>query len=456
MGMSAPDANAIRACLPASVDRLVVAYSGGVDSTVLLHLAAESGLPVVAVHVHHGLQSAADDWVAHCQWFCDQRQIPLTIKKVDVKNTGNGLEAAAREARYSTLAEAMTPGACLLTGHHADDQAETLLLRMLRGTGPDGMTGIEACRSFGEGWLARPLLPFTRFQIEALANDAGLRWVEDPSNAHCSQDRNYLRQTIMPALRQRWPQATNTLGRLADLAGEQRVVLNALLQEQLRESCADDMGPMSLQRLVAMTPPMQAAALRAWIAAAGLRPPSQRRLRAGLLALLSAKNDRTPKLEWSQGQVARHGDWLYRLPRELPTVPAAQPWTLSATTTLDWQGVLGWIPTGSDEFAVPEPLHGAVLNVRPPQVGERLALAGRPQKMIMDCARESGILPWWRSKLPVVETPEHGVLAVAGLGLTRAGVAQLQGGDWRLVWSVAADTTNCDLRYIHQPPRPGD
>lgn len=451
MAMTTPDANWVRACLPADISRLVVAFSGGVDSTVLLHLASRTGLPVSAVHVHHGLQPAADDWAAHCRRFCDSRGIPLSIEKVDVKTRGTGIEAAAREARYAVLARSITDGACLLTGHHADDQAETLLLRMLRGTGPDGLSGIEAYRRFGGGWLARPLLDLTRVQIQSIAVEAELQWIEDPSNARCTQDRNYLREKIMPALTLRWPRASRSIARLAGLAAKQRGVLEDLLEDKLRQLCADETGPLPLAGLAAMNAPMQAAVLRAWIARAGMRAPSQRRLSAGLQGFLSARADRTPQLEWSDGQVIRHGDWLYRLPVTGPVVPERRQWVMHSAVTVAWQGAVGWMPQGSDEFAVPEPLCNTVLSLRRPQPGERVTLPGRPQKLLTEYAREAGVLPWWRAALPVAEAGDGQVLAVGALGLTQAGAEQIRANAWRFVWKAAAGPADADLRYVCKP-----
>lgn len=456
MAMNTPDVDWIRAALPGDVDRLVVAFSGGIDSTVLLHLAMQTNLPVSAVHVHHGLQSAADDWAAHCERFCDNRGIPIHIEKVDVKVDGAGLEAAAREARLAVFARLMTSGACLLTGHHADDQAETVLLRMLRGTGPDGLSGMRACRRFGDGWLARPLLGSTRAQIAAIASRAGLQWIEDPSNARCTQDRNYLRQRVMPALSQRWPRASSTLARLAGLAGEQRVVLEDLLVEKIRDICADETGPLALEPVTDMQAPMQAAVLRAWIMQAGMRPPSQRRLSSGLHALLSARGDRTPILEWSDGQVIRHGAWLYRLPGAPPAVTEPQRWPLQVSPTLDWQGALGWVSCASDDKAVPPALRDEVLQVRRPQPGERVDLVGRPSKLITEYAREAGVVPWWRSELPVVETAAGEVLAVGVLGLTAAGAARVDIDEWRLHWQMGAGAAPGDWAYVCKPVPKGD
>lgn len=453
MDVNLPDPDSIRAALPAAVQRLVVAFSGGVDSTVLLQLASLSGLPVKAIHIHHGLHPSADDWAGHCRQFCDARRIPLDVVEVEVERSGGGLEAAAREARYDALAAALSTGDCLLTAHHADDQAETLLLRMLRGTGPDGLGGIAACRAFGPGWLHRPLLDYTRADIMAYAEQEALSWIEDPGNQTLAQDRNYLRHQVMPVMRGRWPKASATMARLADLAREQRQVLDQLLDEKLQSACADGIGPLRFDALSAAAEPLQAALLRAWLTSAGVRPPGRERLKAGLAGLLTARADRTPRLEWPDAQIVRHGDWLYRLPVVLPKPPAAITWQPGSSASAPWFGALGFVAGKGTGFACPAELADETLQLRSVQRGERVKLAGRPTKAISEYAREAGILPWWRALLPVVESGSGEVLAVGGLGLTETGLARLSADSWGLCWQLDAGRLWCDLRYLRHPGR---
>jgi tRNA(Ile)-lysidine synthase len=170
-----------------------VAFSGGLDSTVLLHmlvwLAHRHELPVIrAIHVHHGLQAAGDHWPAHCQAVCDGLGIPLQVVRVKVL-PGASMERAAREARYEALSGCLSEGDLLLTGQHRDDQAETVLFRLLRGAGVRGLAAMPVERPLGLGRLLRPLLGVSRAELEAYARRNALRWVEDPSN----QDHDYSR-----------------------------------------------------------------------------------------------------------------------------------------------------------------------------------------------------------------------------------------------------------------------
>jgi len=188
-----------------------VAYSGGLDSAVLLHLAAQTqscrmDLAIRALHIHHGLHADADAWTAHCQSNCLSLGIPLTVLRVDAgKRPGQSPEEVARHARYRAIESLIGPGDTVLLAQHRDDQAETLLLQLLRGAGLDGLAAMPVRSRLGAGHLLRPLLDCSRAQLAYYANEHGLAWVEDPSNQELIFDRNFLRREVMPLLRSRWP-----------------------------------------------------------------------------------------------------------------------------------------------------------------------------------------------------------------------------------------------------------
>ena len=199
----------------------LIAYSGGMDSHVLLVALAElsssrPNFPALrAVHVHHGLSPYADDWADHCQSICQNLGVELVVHWVEVASHQASLERAARVARYQVFESVLKPGEILLQGHHQDDQAETLLLRLLRGTGVDGAKAIPAQRRLGAGEVFRPLLDFSREQLAQYARHQQLQWIEDESNQDTGFDRNYLRHQVLPLLQQRWPAASKVLARFA-------------------------------------------------------------------------------------------------------------------------------------------------------------------------------------------------------------------------------------------------
>ncbi|NIR59118.1 MAG: tRNA lysidine(34) synthetase TilS, partial [Gammaproteobacteria bacterium] len=263
--------------------RYWVAYSGGLDSLVLLHaLAARRdrlGAPLAAVHVDHGLHPDSGRWAAHCARTCAALGVPYECRVVEATAaSGESPEAAARRARYEALAGLLEPGACLLTAHQRDDQAETLLLQLLRGAGPDGLAGMPMCRPLGAGWHLRPLLDWERADLHAYARAQGLEWVEDASNRDTGIDRNYLRHIVLPALRERWPGAPATLARAARHQAEAAELLVALGRADARAAADAAPGTLRASALRDLPAPRQRNLLRAWIARAGLPAPSAAQL----------------------------------------------------------------------------------------------------------------------------------------------------------------------------------
>lgn len=278
----------------------VIAWSGGLDSTVLMHLMASArrahprSLRLRAVHVDHGLQPAAADFRRFCESMARRWRVPLTVMRVKVNVAdGASLEEAARLARREALAAALQPGELLLTAQHADDQLESVLLALLRGAGPRGLSGMPVRMPLGAGLLLRPLLRFERLDIAACARAADLQWVEDPTNAEQRFDRNYLRARVLPALRERWPAMSRTMGRSARHCATAAQCMDAAAMSDL-EAAADGAG-LTIAVLRRFSPARRAAVVRAWIARAGARAPNEHHLRQ-VEAMMAARPDAHPLL----------------------------------------------------------------------------------------------------------------------------------------------------------------
>ena len=326
--------------------RFTVAFSGGLDSTVLLATLCRLSLPapVRAAHVDHGLHPRSADWSAHCARVAAAHGAEFSAVRVAVDRTaGQGLEAAAREARYRALGELLSPGEWLLTAHHADDQLETLLLRMLRGTGVRGLRGIIPFAPFRAGWLARPLLDFTRDELRAQAFAWSLCWIEDPSNGEPHQDRNYLRLHVLPALRARWPDAAQRAVRLAEQMGDAERLLEAVAAEDARPLAAPWHVPRSV--LAALEPARQRNLLRRLLREVGLGTPSSRKLEELRTALLEAHSSSHALVRWPSGEGRVFRDALY-LGASLPS--ASPPdYTAFLGTAGGWSGPEGYARVGA-------------------------------------------------------------------------------------------------------------
>jgi tRNA(Ile)-lysidine synthase len=292
----------------------VVAWSGGLDSTVLLHLALAARrlrgarLAVRAVHVDHGLQPAARGFRDHCRQLARRWRVPLAIVAADVNPVaGASVEEAARRARRAALAAELRPGERLLTAQHADDQLETLLLALLRGAGPAGLAGMPEAAPFAGTQLLRPLLGHGREALAAYAVAQGLAWIDDPTNADVRFDRNYLRAEVVPLLKARWPAAARTALRSARHCANASAVLAAAAARDL--SAAADGPDLAVAVLRRWRAPRRAAVLRAWLQRAGLRAPNERHI-AQVEAMLAARIDAHPRLVLPDGVVRRLGGRL--------------------------------------------------------------------------------------------------------------------------------------------------
>lgn len=397
----------LRAILPQEASgELCVAYSGGLDSTVLLHALARavegsSAHAVRAIHIDHQLQSEAERWREHSADTARALRIPFEHRTIEVVvDPDAGPEASARKARYAALRSALRPAETLLTAHHADDQFETILLGLMRGAGVRGLSGIPALRTFGPGWIARPLLSFTRAELDEWARSEGLSWVEDPSNANVSFDRNYLRHRIAPLLRERWPAAVPNAARSSRHLAEAGRLLDALGADDLSTTSVG--ACLDVERLRNLEPVRRRNVLRHWIRRCGARAPSTRKLAAIEHDMWKAAEDRLPCVEWDDVEIRRHRGLLYCTRRQPP---------LAATTVLDWSfaqplelpaqlGRLRAVPAQEGLSAVKLGAHG---QVRFRAGGESLQPAGDAHhRTLKKLLQSSRVLPWWRDRLPLV------------------------------------------------------
>ena len=393
----------LRTCLPDSALRFVVGFSGGLDSTVLLHALYDllgdlrPATPVCVVHVHHGLHPEADQWSAHCTAICEGLAVPCTVVRVNARpKQGESLEAAARKARYQALGALLEAGDCLLTAHHRDDQAETLLLQLLRGAGLAGLAAMPACRRLGSGGHARPLLDFPRVALKTWADQQGLVWLDDPGNERDDLDRNYLRQTVMPVLHKRWPATAKVLARAARHQAEAMGLLEELAQIDLAKAYGRAGETLSVQVLNTLSPERQRNALRAWIRGQGYLPPSTRRL-AAIQQMLSARWDAQAHVAWQGAEVRRYRGDLYLMAPLAPHDPAQViGWDLVAPLDLPWLG-LRLAPQ-----ALPVQINGPV-TVRFRQGGERIQRRGRLyHESLKKLFQAQGIPPWRRERIPLI------------------------------------------------------
>jgi len=289
-----------------------VALSGGLDSVVLLHLFSRlANTTLTAHHVHHGLSDNADHWVQFCSELTGSLAVPLLVSHVTLEKAGRtSLEALARDKRYGVLKEGFNEHSYLATAHHQDDQLETVLLALKRGAGLTGLQGIVAKQVLTSGFLIRPLLNFSREQLENYAQLFALNWIEDESNSDEQFDRNFIRHSITPLLKQRWPAITKTVARSASHCQTQQQLINELSESDFN-ACQQPLRALNITLLTALTETRRNNVLRYWFKVNELQYPSTKQLKIIWQDLVLAQTDAMPKIVLQGIAICRYQQAIY-------------------------------------------------------------------------------------------------------------------------------------------------
>ncbi|MDT8281636.1 MAG: tRNA lysidine(34) synthetase TilS [Gammaproteobacteria bacterium] len=429
--------------------RYVVAYSGGVDSHVLLYCAKQAGLSVRAVHVHHGLQEVADDWVLHCQSICQQLDVPLHVVFVDAqKKPGDSPEESARKVRYQALYEAMDAGECLLTAQHLNDQAETLLLQLFRTASSAGLSSMPVYQQFGVYQHARPLLSFSREEIEHYAAENNLRWIEDPSNKDVAFDRNFLRKNILPELKKRWPEVISQLSIVADLQANNLKVLedmaaidlaNVLVTQSnlFTASIAKVVSILSIDRLKQLSPSRLLNVLRYWVITSLEQQPTRKLLHELEKTLIYSSPDAKPSLAFLGFTFKKFHSNLYLLEtRDISLTSTKLDWqppSVMKITALDIQLKVVDVAVGdSTKYRLHNELQNKMLSIGFRQGGENFHPAGRQHSQrLKKLFQEAGIPPWEREVTPLLYYDDE-LIAVIGHWLSKKYLADEAEAGWKV------------------------
>ncbi|MEA1888203.1 MAG: tRNA lysidine(34) synthetase TilS [Pseudomonadota bacterium] len=389
-----------------------VAFSGGLDSHVLLHalaaLASDYPFTLKAIHIDHRLQTQSADWANHCQQVCDELSVPLIVRTLNIdQRKRESLEALARDARYAALAECLPAGGLCMTAQHRNDQSETLLLQLLRGAGVHGLAAMPASKSFSTGRLLRPLLAFSRGDLQDYASRNKLVWVEDPSNRDNRFDRNYLRNNILPALRQRWPGMDKSLTRSARHAASAASMLDDIARSDLLHCNAASnhffppcIACLNAGLLAGMSPTHRANALRYWVRINGLPVPGDERIQT-LIQLLEESSARG-SVNWSGGVIRLDNSilWLCDKTDNVQAVDGFLDWILPAPIQfLNFQlqatKVMG-------EGLAESLLEDFVLRVGIRQGGEQCRMPGdHGSKPLKTLFQDLSVPAWIRDRVPL-------------------------------------------------------
>ena len=431
---------ALAAAVPAQAGGLVVALSGGADSAALLRATAALGksfraLPLRALHVDHGLQSAAADFRAACERLCAQLRIPLRIVAIEVpQQAGISLEAAARAARYDALELEMQPRECLLTAHHREDQAETLLLQALRGAGVKGMSAMPVCRPFGAGWHVRPLLDVAHadlLQFGAHESSASI----DPMNQDLRFDRVYLRAMVWPLIEKRWPGAAIALTRAARHMAEAQQLLEAAAGADVAR--LRDGDALSVPGLRALSSLQRVSAVRFWLNQQGVEAPSTARLIEALRQVFEAEADHQPAIVFGPKALRRYRQRLFVTLADPPRLQEPQPWIAAEGSSIELGPQLGNLTWIAQRGGIAAQRLTAGVSVRRRDGGETLKPAASAKtQTVQHLCQALGVLPWMRDALPLVFAGDE-LIAVADLWLDARWCAPASAPGLAIVWNHA-------------------
>lgn len=381
-----------------------LAYSGGLDSRVLLRLCVklrqQSPFTLKAIHIHHGLSPRADQWLQACQSTCEQESVDFVHLSLETQPLpGESVEEYARKHRYEKLAAILGPEDMLLTAHHQDDQAETVLLQLLRGAGPKGLSAMPAVKPLGQGLQGRPLLGITRAELLTYAEQEKLHWIEDEMNLDPHFSRNYLRHEILPLLKKRWPTVTATIARVAENCAEAQGLLDSFTNQDLAAVKIAKAATLSVSALLKLPPERQRACLRLWFEQRKVVLPSAVKLQQMLDTVLQASWDSTPCVAWGEVELRRYQDELYLLPR-LPPHDKDGKYAWNLVNPLAIPGVGRLAARAANGVGLSRAVKAVEVRFR--QGGEVFRLAKGNHHELKKFFQERGIPPWRRDRLPLV------------------------------------------------------
>lgn len=420
--------------------QLLVAFSGGLDSTVMLHQlvalrdTVQPELNIRAMHIHHGLSPRADSWVEHCRALCAAWRVPFDVAHVQLPAGGQGIEGEARAARYQALSDSLLAGEVLLTAQHLDDQCETFLLALKRGSGPAGLASMPAILPFGDTSLLRPLLTTSRSQLEEWAHAYRLSWIEDESNQDDKYDRNFLRLRVVPLLQQRWPHFSRSVARSAELCGEQEQLLDELLAEQLN-TLMSEQGALRIEPMLTMSEARRFALVRRWLAFHRAAMPSRASLQRLWQEVALSREDANPHLRQGEHEIRRFQGELYWVPLLNVDRDKSYSWP-TPYRPLNLPG-LGIVSLSSKGMAVRAPADGEIVSLRFKAPG-LLHIVGRDKgRTLKKIWQELRIPPWERDTTPLLFYGEQ-LIAAPGIFVTREGQAT-EHSCWHIDWQKGVE-----------------
>jgi len=423
--------------LPADTRKIFIAYSGGKDSHVLLDLLSsitEIKPKITAVHVNHGLQAKADDWAMHCQTIALNHGVAFQCIKVNAhKHKRQSLEEIARNARYQAFCTLLAENDVLLLAQHREDQMETLLLQLFRGAGVQGLAAMPVSSTLGKGRMIRPLLDVSQASINEYAIKHNLHWVEDPSNKDNDFDRNFLRNQILPQLKQRWPALDKTVSRSARHCANSYLLNESLAKKLFENIYYKDDGSLNIQQLLELTDKEQHLLIRYWFDTLQLRMPSEKTIIKIIEEVVKAKQSANPLLKTKSYCIRRYRNKLFCFKTDPLDLAEPERYWDKKSNRLDLKGSILSVCDASEGISKAK-WNNSEVWIKFRSGSEKIKLSGRQgHHSLKKLFQEQEIPPWERALIPLIYLNGN-LAAVADLWISADYISDAKNGCVQFNW----------------------
>lgn len=413
----------------------LIAYSGGLDSTVLLHQIIEikkttPDIKIRAIHINHNLTLLSKQWMKTCKKHCKIYQIPLTIKDININQNDNNTEEKLRIERYNMIYNHLLSEEVLLTGHHMNDQCETFFLSLKRGSGPTGLSSMSFETTFGNNKIIRPFLNKTKKELKLWANHKNLNWIEDFSNFNTNHDRNYIRHKIIPILEKRWPFFLKNCFRTIKICKKETILLNELLLEKIQHFINFD-NSLSIKKFDKIKQETCTAFIRRWIGLHRTKMPSYKIMTCIYQQMILSRLDANPKIVLEGNEIRRYKESLYFIKTQ-PILNNTLLFWHKKDIALILPNNLGNLTQNSNGVDLPAPKKNQLVNIRFQYEGKILILGRNKKRKIKKIWQEKNIPPWLRNQIPLLF---YDNIFISALGIFVVNIKDKNKKTWKISWN---------------------
>ncbi|AEO07931.1 tRNA lysidine(34) synthetase TilS [Buchnera aphidicola] len=411
----------------------LIAYSGGLDSTVLLYQLLKikkNNIQIRAIHINHNIHSLSQQWTEHCQKICVKNQIPLIIEYLQPHKNMNNLEERLRIQRYNIFYKNLLKNEILLTGHHINDQCETFILSLKRGSGPTGLSCMSFQTSLGNNIIIRPFLNITKKELELWAKKHQLKWIEDISNLQIHYDRNFIRHNVMPILEKKWPYFIQNCLRTINICQKETKLLNYFLHKKIYNLIIFN-DCLNIKTFKNMQKDMCTALIRYWLSLKKIKLPSYKSIQYIYDQIIFSRQDANPRIVLKKNEIRRYKETLYFLKIQ-PSVQNTILFWHNHNIKLKLPNNLGYLEKNKYGNKLPAPHKNELINIRFQYEGKIFILGRHKKRQIKKIWQENNIPPWLRNQIPLLF---YNNIFIAALGIFIVNCNMTYRDDWMLSWN---------------------